>query len=193
MLEWLQQGFLHIANWDGYDHLLFIVALSAVYSLREWRQILVLVTAFTIGHSLSLAMATLGWVRLNPDWVESFIPITILLTCILNVWKGKDAVKWRGISIQYPVTLFFGLIHGMGFSNFLGSLTGEGAGLGKMLLGFNIGLEVGQLVIIAGAVATGFIAMEGFHLSKTVWNWIISGITGGFAIYLLIQKMLVAG
>lgn len=193
MLEWVQMGYRHIANWDGYDHLLFIVALSAIHTVREWRQLLVLVTAFTVGHSLSLALATLGWVRFNSAWVEVLIPTTILATCLLNLWNGGHIRKWKGLPLQYPLTLLFGLVHGLSFSSFLGGIV-EGQGhLAVKLLGFNLGLEAGQLVIVSGAVAAGFIALEGFHLSKTVWNWIISGITGGFAIYLLIQKMLVAG
>jgi hypothetical protein len=125
---------------------------------------------------------------MNPVWVEWMIPVTILLTCILNLVANPMKFQWRGIRLQYPIALIFGLIHGLGFSNFLREIATSQADLAQMLLGFNLGLEFGQILIVAGAVAAGYIAMEGFHLSKTIWNWIISGITAGFAIYLLVLK-----
>src|SRR5690606_30408879 len=125
----------------------FIIALCAVYLFRDWKKVLILVTAFTIGHSLTLALATTGWIRVNSDVIEFLIPVTIALTAFFNILKPKPS-KSRGIQTNYVFALFFGLIHGLGFSNYLRALLGRESSLFEPLLAFNLGLEVGQLFIV---------------------------------------------
>lgn len=149
---YLRLGFEHISDLNGYDHILFVIALAAVYPLREWKHLLVLITAFTIGHSITLALATLGVVNFNPDLIETLIPVTIFITAVINIAErfAKDPEKalqrdWR---MKYALAIGFGLIHGLGFSNFLRAVLGAEESLVLPLFSFNVGLEFGQLVIL---------------------------------------------
>jgi len=142
-------GLQHIADLKGYDHILFILTLCAVYSLKEWKRVLVLVTAFTIGHSLTLALATLDLIRVDGDLIEFLIPLTIFITALSNLLARKQKVNSRLYYLRYTAALFFGLIHGLGFSNYLRSLLGAEGGLVLPLFSFNVGIEVGQIIIVA--------------------------------------------
>lgn len=149
---YLRLGFEHISDLNGYDHILFVIALAAVYPLREWKHLLVLVTAFTIGHSVTLALSTLGWVNVDADLIEMLIPVTIFITAALNIAErfAKDPEKalnrdWRA---RYALAIGFGLIHGLGFSNYLRAILGTEQSLVLPLFSFNVGLEIGQLVIL---------------------------------------------
>ncbi len=141
---YLQLGFHHISDLGAYDHMLFILALCAGYSLKDWKQLAWLITAFTVGHSITLAMSVLNIYVANAAIIEFLIPLTIFLTGIANlIFPHAKGIKWK-----YALVLFFGCIHGMGFSNFLKStLMGEES-IVLPLLSFNIGLELGQLLIL---------------------------------------------
>ena len=142
---YLQLGFHHISDLGAYDHMLFILALCLGYSIKDWKQLGWLVTAFTIGHSITLAMSVLNVFVANMAIIEFLIPVTILCTAISNM-VFKNAANNR---LKYAITLGFGCIHGMGFSNFLKMTLGEEENLLVPLLSFNIGLELGQLIILA--------------------------------------------
>ena len=150
MGHYIQLGIDHILDPEGLDHLYFIVSFCLLYSIRDIRKIAALVTAFTVGHSITLALAALDKINVNPDLIESLIPITILISCLLNYWallKQRDYRVPKGYLI-YIVILFFGLIHGLGFSNFLSAMLFEDESIVTPLLGFNIGIEVAQLIIV---------------------------------------------
>ncbi|SOD95664.1 HupE/UreJ family protein [Spirosoma fluviale] len=188
---YLSLGFEHITDPRGYDHVLFVIALCAVYTLPQWRQVIILVTAFTIGHSLTLALATLQLIQYKTALIELLIPVTILITAIANfffeepkTWLTPDRPQKR--SWRYVLALLFGLIHGMGFSNYLRSLLGREANIIKPLLAFNIGLEIGQLVIVALILGAAFIIIEFAKVSRLRWTLIISGIVAGMALSLII-------
>ena len=112
-------GYEHILDPNGYDHVLFIIALCAVYLLRDWKKVLILITAFTIGHSITLALSTLQIVNIRADIIEFLIPLTIFITAMSNVLKRKSTISPRHVQSNYFYALFFGLIHGLGFSNYL--------------------------------------------------------------------------
>ncbi|HEU4608741.1 MAG TPA: HupE/UreJ family protein, partial [Chitinophagaceae bacterium] len=134
-------GWEHIISADALDHQLFIVALAAIYLLHDWKKVLVLVTAFTIGHSLTLALSVLDIFRFPGKWVEFLIPCTILITAISNLFQ-KDFSK-KGLRLNYFLALFFGLIHGMGFANTIRFMLAKDQSMVTGLLGFNLGLEAG--------------------------------------------------
>jgi hypothetical protein len=142
---WLQLGFAHILDINGYDHLLFLLVLTAPYTWKQSKSLFWLITAFTFGHSLSLALSTLGFVQLKSVWIELFIAITILLTAIQNLWSlgSNQTLAWQWM---YGTTTFFGLIHGLGFSGTLRSLLGSGSQIILPLFAFNVGLELGQIL-----------------------------------------------
>ncbi|EKB49791.1 HupE/UreJ family protein [Cecembia lonarensis] len=183
---YFQLGVQHILDLDGFDHILFVVALCAIYVLRDWKKIIILVTAFTVGHSLTLALATLNLVRVNTDLVEFLIPVTIAITALSNVVKPKPSTG-RGIQVNYIFALFFGLIHGLGFSNYLRSLLGKEASIFEPLLAFNIGLEVGQLVIVAIFMVAGGILHGIIGINRRDWSMIISAIVLGMSLMMMLD------
>ncbi|MCB0521074.1 MAG: HupE/UreJ family protein [Lewinellaceae bacterium] len=187
----LKLGFHHIADPKAFDHLLFIITLCAVYQWSEWKKILVLVTAFTIGHSLTLALSALDIFRLPANLVELLIPITILLTSLHNVWVKKAAGNTfsKTVSTNYALALFFGLVHGMGFANFFRSLMGEEGSILKPLFAFNVGLEVGQLMIVGIFFTSYFILSRIFTIRQRDWNLYISGAGAGGAVILIVQNL----
>ncbi len=139
----------NITSAEGYDHVLFIIALAAVYRWDEIKKVAILVTAFTIGHSLTLAFSALGVIRVPTSLVEFLIPLTILLTVLYNLVTHKNSVTKRALTYRYMVALLFGLIHGLGFSNYLNALLGQEESIVVPLLGFNLGLELGQLLVVS--------------------------------------------
>ena len=190
-LIYLRLGFDHITDPRGYDHILFVVALCAVYTLSQWRQVLVLVTAFTIGHSITLALATLQLIHYKTALIELLIPITILITAVTNFFfretRTRRVVKAQtpSRSWRYGLALAFGLIHGMGFSNYLRSLLGREADIIKPLLAFNIGLEIGQLVIVSLILGLAYIVMSLLKVSQLRWTLVVSGMVAGMALSLI--------
>ena len=152
---YLRLGFKHIIDLGGVDHILFVLALTLRYVWSDWKKILILVTAFTIGHSLTLALSTLSLIDIPVDWIEFLIPITILITAVSNFWVQDFEFKQR-FSAHYGLALFFGLIHGLGFSNYLKSLLGKEDSLLGPLFSFNLGLEIGQILIVMVILALSY-------------------------------------
>jgi len=193
-LVFLRLGFEHIADIQGYDHILFVVALCAGYEPRHWRKLLILVTAFTLGHSLTLALATLRIITINDALVEFLIPLTILLTGVMNVAttssKGSEAVEGKGARVlKYLLALAFGLIHGMGFSNFLRSLLGQEEGIALPLFSFNVGLELGQICIVVAVMILTFLMVRVLRMRRHDWVLVLSGATIGVALILMVERL----
>jgi hypothetical protein len=164
---YLRLGFEHISDLAGYDHILFVIALAAVYSIREWKHMLVLVTAFTIGHSITLALATMGYLVFNETLIETLIPITIFITALLNVAerfaKDPQAALKRDWRLKYLLALSFGLIHGLGFSYYLRAILGGESSILLPLFSFNVGLELGQLVILVITLSISALIIVGIN------------------------------
>lgn len=185
---YLPLGFQHITDIQGYDHILFIIALCAIYRLKDWKKVALLVTAFTIGHSITLALATLNLISYSTKLIELLIPITIVLTCIINFFYKSQEYTFdlqRPSFFRYPVAMTFGLIHGMGFSNYLRSLLGSEQSIWQPLLAFNVGLELGQLVIVVIVLIISSLMLDILRVKKHNWNLILSGIVLGIALTLI--------
>lgn len=179
-------GLEHILDYkEGIDHILFVVAICAVYLAKDWKRIIILVTAFTIGHSITLALATLNIIRVNAELIEFLIPLTIMLTCISNFYRREHEIVTRKIHINYILALFFGLIHGLGFSSYLRSLLGKDQSIVSQLFAFNVGLEAGQLVIVAIFLVVSFIFVDLFGIARRDWRIAISAAAGGIAFMLM--------
>ncbi len=199
-LIYLRLGFDHITDPGGSDHILFIIALCALYTLTDWQQVLALVTAFTVGHSLTLALATLRLINYRTDVVELLIPITILLTAITNFFQadpdsGKTRYKKRPTRPLWPRYLLaagFGLIHGLGFSNYLRSLLGHQADIWQPLLAFNLGLELGQILIVTLVLGLAFGVIDLLRVRRRDWTLVVSGMVAGMAISLILANKLLA-
>jgi len=194
--SFLALGLHHILTLAAADHLLFLATLILAYDARRWRSLVVLITAFTIGHSLTLALATLNLVQVDARAVEALIPATIIVTSLVNLWTWRlgrrandppprnDERTWP----RYVMTLAFGLIHGLGFSSVLRSLLGSEESLAMPLLAFNIGIELAQLVVLAllallGALLTWrLFDRRGYVLAA-------SGLTFGCAVQMLLSRL----
>lgn len=184
---YLLLGFEHISDIKAYDHILFVVALCAIYRLAQWRSVVVLVTAFTIGHSLTLALAAMGIIPVNSELIEFLIPVTILLTCVYNVTTYAADFDKKSLRIKYTLAAFFGLIHGMGFSNYFSMLLGKSQSIVKPLLAFNIGIELGQLIIVLLSLGAAYLAFNLLKIKQREWNLFISGAVAGMALMLIFE------
>jgi HupE / UreJ protein len=182
-------GMDHILDYaNGYDHIIFVIALCAVYLTREWKQILILVTAFTIGHSITLALSTLRIITVNAELIEFLIPLTIFITAFSNLFKKENGLSNRTIQINYLFAGFFGLIHGLGFSSYLRSILGKEENILTPLLAFNLGLELGQIVIVVLFMVVAFVLVDLFGLNRRDWKMVISSAIAGMALVLMNEK-----
>lgn len=180
---YLKLGFQHIIDIHGYDHIVFVLVLCAGFSFKQFKEILILITAFTIGHSITLALSTLRIVSISSELIEFLIPATILFTAVSKVLP----IKSGNIRFIYALTLFFGLIHGLGFSNYLKELLGRETSILSPLLAFNIGLELGQLVILSIYFLILFATVTFFKVRFDFWRVFISGAAFGISLILLIE------
>ena len=181
-------GIEHITALNGLDHILFIAALCLRYMISDWKKLLILVTAFTIGHSITLALSTLNVINISQKWTEFFIAFTILITAFNNCF-----VKDFKFKTKYPViyffALFFGLIHGLGFSTLLKSMLGKDESIVTQLLAFNLGLEVGQLIIVAIILIVSFILVNFLRINRRVYLLFASGGIAALALEIMIERM----
>lgn len=164
---YFELGWEHIISRDALDHQLFIIALGAIYLLQNWKQVLILVTAFTIGHSLTLALASLNIISLPTMWVEFLIPLTIVITAAINLFQKDTNAK--AMRLHYFLALFFGLIHGLGFANTIRFMLSKADNIFMPLLGFNLGLEAGQILVISGLLLLSYVLVNKIKLPHSVW------------------------
>lgn len=186
-LFYLQLGWEHIISKDALDHQLFILALIAIFSFRDWKKVLILVTAFTIGHSLTLVLSALDVFRFPSDWVEFLIPCTIVFTALDNIIFSKNEKKL--IQLNYYLALLFGLIHGMGFANSVRMMLASEQDITLPLFGFNVGLELGQIVVVAIALFIHYVFSEVLKLSNKIWIYIISVPIFIFALKMALERI----
>lgn len=182
---WL--GWEHIIRTDALDHQLFIAAIAAIYLLKDWKQVLILVTAFTIGHSLTLALSVLDIIRFPTNWVEFLIPVTIIITAFSNLFQKKFTPE--SIRINYFLALFFGLIHGMGFANSLRYMLAKDQNLGWSLFGFNIGLEAGQIVVVLILLIIAFLIVNVFKIIRRDWVIFLSAVVFGLSFKIALERV----
>lgn len=173
-------GWQHIISADALDHQLFILALACVYTISNIKRVLILVTAFTIGHSLTLALSVLDVIRFSSKWVEFLIPCTIFITALNNIFQIDSAKK--SARTNYYLALFFGLIHGMGFANAIRIMLARDQTIGWGLFGFNVGLEAGQIFVVAIILLIGILFLSFLKVKKRDWVFFLSA--GVFALSL---------
>ena len=161
---YLELGLRHILDPKAYDHILFIIALCIIYKTAEWKRVLILITAFTIGHSLTLALSTLNYISFDPDLIEFLIPITIIISAFSNLIKQNSGFKTQ--KLQYTLALIFGFIHGLGFSNYLKSLMGKEESIIAPLFAFNLGVELGQILIVLSTLILSYIITVLFKINR---------------------------
>jgi hypothetical protein len=180
-------GWGHIISIDALDHILFVVALSAIYLFRDWKKVLILVTAFTFGHSLTLALSVYDVVRINDNLVEFLIPITILITAVFNFFQ-KDFSP-QTLRLNYFFALFFGLIHGLGFANSIRFMLSKSESIGWPLLSFNLGLEAGQILIVFLILLLCYIVVTLLDFPRKWWVYLLSSVALVFSIQMIIERL----
>lgn len=187
VLFYLKLGWEHIISLDALDHQLFVLVLVTVFGLKDWKKILWLVTAFTIGHSITLAMSVLDLLRVPGTWVEFLIPVTIFITATDNILMRNRPKNL--MQMNYYLALFFGLIHGMGFANTARVMMSEEQNIFWPLLGFNIGLELGQIVVVAIILAVLFILVDLFKVSRKDWVMFVSSAVFALSLQMLLERI----
>lgn len=185
---WFGTGLAHIADWQAYDHILFLLALCGMYGTKDWRTLLLLITAFTLGHSLTLLLAVLDIVAIGALWIEFLIPVTIIITCLWNLRQSANKTNAPPL-LHYSMALFFGLIHGLGFSFLLKSMLGRETSLLQPLLGFNLGIEAGQLIIIFATLLMGVVMTRVFGITEHKWRFFLSSAIFGIAFLMALERL----
>jgi ABC-type antimicrobial peptide transport system permease subunit len=189
---YLREGFLHITDWKGYDHILFVMALCLPYFVKDptaigGKQVLILITAFTIGHSITLALSVLNKILIPSRWIEFLIPITIMIMAVENLFRNN--LQPKHVKIRYVAALVFGLIHGLGFSNYLKSMMGKSENIILQLLAFNIGLELGQLLIVLAVLIVSFIFVRLLNMKQREWIVFTSGGIFGISFIMALERL----
>ena len=185
---WFTTGIEHIADWKAFDHILFLLALCCVYSALQWKNVLINITAFTIGHSISLALSVLNFITINSSLVEFLIPITIVITCIFNI---INSAKNKPINHQivFILTILFGLIHGIGFSTLLKQMLGKEESILFPLFSFNLGIEIGQLLIVSLSLLLSYIFVSILKIKQSKYANGISLIIFAIALFMAIERI----
>jgi hypothetical protein len=184
---WFSTGISHILNWEAYDHVLFLFALCSIYTFREWKKMLLLISAFTIGHSLTLALSVLHVFTVNTAVVEFLIAVTIIATCLYNLRFQNDPQTHKP-SRTYWMAAIFGLIHGLGFASVLKEMLFDEHIL-LPLFSFNVGIEVGQLVVVVTLLLIAQVIRNSFQLKQAAMNFFISTTIAGVALILAISRV----
>ena len=184
----VQYGIHHVLDIKAYDHVLFLIVLTVPYLFKDWKRVLLLVTMFTLGHSLSLVLAVYGVVTVKATLVEFLIPISILIVALFNVFtSGKGAQKEK-IGVLFLSTLFFGLIHGLGFAREFKMLLGDSDSKLMLLLEFAVGIELAQIIIVFAVLLLGYIMQTIFRFNKRDWILVISAIVVGLVIPMILNS-----
>ncbi len=180
-------GWEHIMSRDALDHQLFIAALAAIYLWKDWKQVLILVTAFTIGHSLTLALSVFDVIRFDSRWVEFLIPCTIVITALSNFFQKKFTT--RSIRINYGLALVFGLVHGMGFANSIRFILADDQNLGWSLFGFNVGLEAGQIIAVIILLMLAHIVVNLVKVNRREWVIFLSAAVFSISLKMALDRV----
>ncbi len=184
---YFKEGWQHIISTAALDHQLFILALSAIYLLKDWQKVLLLITAFTIGHSLTLALSVYDILRVNSNWVEFLIPCTIIITAIFNFFQKNYHQKI--LRLNYYFALFFGLIHGLGFANAIRFMLAKDQTIGWSLSGFNIGLEAGQIIVVLLILLMSYLFVNIFKIKQQWWVMALSSVALLWALKFAVERM----
>jgi hypothetical protein len=181
-------GLTHVLDINGYDHIIFLIVLAAPYLFSSWKKVLILVSVFTIGHTISLFLSSYNLVTVNSSLVEFVIPVTIALTAIFNIVTSGRVSQNSKIGLMFFVTLVFGIIHGLGFSNYFKMIIGSSKFKFMPLIEFALGVELAQVIVVVLVLVLGGIAQSFLNISKKDWVLVLSSITLGLAIPMLLTR-----
>ena len=186
---YFQIGLKHVLDIHAYDHVLFLIALAIPFSFKDWKRVVLLVTLFTIGHTMALMLSVFGIIAIKVNVVELLIPITILITALFNLFTAGKSSKKESMNVVFFITLFFGIIHGLGFSNYFKSILGGDAASKVLPLSeFALGIEAAQIVVVFVVLIVSYIVQTVFRFSKRDWTLVMSAFIIGVVIPLIIES-----
>lgn len=181
-------GLEHVLDYKAYDHVLFLIVLTVPYVFKDWRRVLLMVTLFTVGHMTSMILAVYGVVSVDRGIIEFLIPVTIFVSALYNVFTAGRGAHKDKLGVLFITALFFGLIHGLGFSSFFKSLTAHLSSKILPLLEFGLGIEAAQIIIVLVVLIFGFICQTIFRFSRRDWCLFISAVVIGMVIPMLMAN-----
>jgi len=186
---YFEKGLRHILDLSAYDHILFLIALTILYAFKDWKRLLLLVTIFTVGHTVALLLSVFGVVIIKVNLVEFLIPITILIIAFFNLFTAGKSSKQESISIIGFVTLFFGIIHGLSFAGYFKTLVG-GSPQSKLLplSEFSLGIEASQIIVVFIVLILSYIVQTFFRFSKRDWTLVMSAFVIGVVLPMIISS-----
>ncbi|WP_300440421.1 HupE/UreJ family protein [Christiangramia sp.] len=189
---WLyfELGLDHVLDWQAYDHVLFLIVLVASYGFSTWKRVLWLVTLFTLGHTLALFLSVYEIVRVDANYVEFLIPVTILATAIFDIATAGRKVKNNNFSILYFTTAFFGIIHGLGFSSYFKMIAAGSESKFWPLVEFALGIETAQIIVVLAVMIIGFLLQNILNVSKRDWIIVTASIVIGIILPILVESYL---
>jgi hydrogenase/urease accessory protein HupE len=187
-LLYFKMGLHHVLDFSAYDHILFLIVLAVVFTNFQWKKVIWLVTLFTIGHSVTLALSAYGVLKVPMDLIEFLIPLTIFITGIINIITAKSKNTKKG-NINLLLALFFGLIHGLGFSNYFKMMVGQEEDKLFPLIEFALGIELAQVIIVIGILILGMILQNFLRVDRRDWVLVCSSIVIGFSIQMMIDRV----
>ncbi|MBT8188830.1 MAG: HupE/UreJ family protein [Bacteroidia bacterium] len=181
----MELGFEHILDVNGLDHVLFLVVLTIMYTFREWKTVLLLATAFTIGHSITLAMSALNIITIDSRLIEILIAVSIFLTALIDLLPKPQS---SSPGLMYGMALFFGFFHGMGFSNFFKTILGKDD-ITIPLLAFNIGVELAQIIVVFLCLLVNYLIIKYLGFKRKFWILLVSGSVAFWALTLILDRI----
>lgn len=188
----VKYGINHVLDPNGYDHVLFLMVLTVPYLFKDWKRVLLLVSLFTLGHTLSLVLAAYNVVSVNGELVEFLIPVTILMVALYNVFTVDKTAKKEKIGVLVLSTLFFGLVHGLGFAREFTLFAGQSDNKLVLLLEFALGIEIAQVIIVFMVLFLGFLGQTIFRFSRRDWIMVVSAIVVGLCIPMILGSDLLS-
>ncbi|WP_147677255.1 HupE/UreJ family protein [Algibacter pacificus] len=188
----VEYGINHVLDINAYDHVLFLIVLTIAYTFRDWKRVFFLVSIFTLGHTLSLVLASYNVISVNGIIVEFLIPVSILLTAIFNVFTAGKGPQKSKVGVLFLITLAFGLIHGLGFAREFKMLLGDTDNKVLLLLEFALGIELAQVIIVFAVLFLGYISQTIFRFSKRDWVMVVSAIVIGLVIPMIMNSEFLA-
>lgn len=184
----VQYGINHVLDINAYDHVLFLIVLTVPYIFKDWKRVLILVSVFTIGHTLSLLLAAYDIVSVSADLVEFLIPVTILVAALFNVFTAGKGAQKEKIGILFLTTLFFGLIHGLGFAREFRMLIGNTESKFMPLIEFALGIEFAQVIIVFMVLFLGYLCQTVFRFTRRDWILVVSAVVVGLVLPMLVNS-----
>ncbi|MBU3011598.1 HupE/UreJ family protein [Polaribacter vadi] len=185
---YFKMGLNHVLDFSAYDHIIFLIVLAVVFTYYEIKKVIWLVTLFTLGHSITLALSAYKIVNISIELIEFLIPLTIFITGFVNILNSKNSSSKKN-NTNLIFALFFGLIHGLGFSNYFRMMIGQEENKLMPLVEFAFGIEVAQIIIVLGILILGTIFQHPLKVDKRDWILVCSSIVIGFAIQMMVDRV----